>query len=106
MTYLKNVKDSLHKASVETSRMMSAHLRSEARASEWPDHVVSHLSVAYNDGQFAVHAHDDHRAQVLDLEYGTPSKQPTAVIRRFSNRLSDIEKFLVLRTGHHMKGRS
>ena len=103
MTYLSKVKESLHKASIETTRLMSAHLRSEARASGWPNHIVRNLSVRHNDGEFTVHSHDEHRSQVLDLEYGTPSTQPTAAIRRFSNRTSESEKFLIGRVGKHME---
>jgi hypothetical protein len=83
---------------------MSAHLRTEARASGWPNNVVRNLSVRHQDGEFTVHSHEGHRDQVLDLEYGTPSTQPTAAIRRFANRQQEAEKFLVGRVGKHMGG--
>ena len=102
MTYLSKVKESLHKASIETTRMMSAQLRSEARASGWPSHIVRTLHVAHSDGAFTVHSHDDHRAEALNLEYGTPGTQPTAAIRRFANRTSESEKFLLGRTMKHL----
>ena len=105
MTYFKEIKDSIHKASVETTRFMSAHLRSEARKSGWPEDIVRHLSVKHSDGAFTVHSHESHRADVLNLEYGTPSTQPTAAIRRFKNRTSHAEKFLVNRAMSHLGGK-
>lgn len=83
---------------------MSAHLRSEARKSGWPEHVVRGLAIKHNDGEFTVHSHDKHRAEVLNLEYGTPSSQPTAAIRRFHNRMQHAESFIVSRALHHMGG--
>ena len=102
MTYLSKVKESLHKASVETTRLMSAQVRSEARASGWPSHIVRTLHVSHNNGSFAVRSHEDHHAEALNLEYGTPSTQPTAAVRRFANRTSESEKFLLGRTMKHL----
>ena len=104
MSYLSQVKDSLSKATQDTTRFMSAHLRIEARKSGWPADVVRHLSVRHQDGNFTVHSHGDHRSTVMDLEYGTPSQRPTAAIRRFGNRTTDAETFLVRRTMKHLKG--
>lgn len=106
MSYLSQVKSSIHKASIETSRFMGAHLRIEARKSGWPEDVIRHLSVQHKDGSFNVHAHESHKNQVLNLEYGTPSTQPTAAIRRFNNRSRDAETFLARRTMRHLKGHS
>ena len=80
---------------------MSAHLRSEARASGWPEHIVSTLHVKHSGGAFTVHAHPDYQKDVMDLEYGTPSTQPTAAIRRFNNRQQEAERFLIKRAFHH-----
>ena len=105
MSYIQQLKTSLHKASLDTTRLMSAHLRSETRASGWPERVVRGMHVTYDDGKFSVKSHPDHKAEVLNLEYGTPGTQPTAAIRRFNNRQSESEKFLMSRTMHHFGGR-
>ena len=81
---------------------MSAHLRSEARASGWPDHVVSNLHVTHSDGSFKVRSHPEHHDQVMDLEYGTSSNRPNRAIHRFTNNQHEAEKFLIKRTLHHM----
>lgn len=102
MTYFKKAKQSLHKASLETTRLMGAQLRAETRASGWPEHIVRGMHVKYDDGQFVVHSHPEHKDDVLNLEYGTPDSQPTAAIRRYANRTSEAEKFLLGRTSVHL----
>jgi len=106
VTYLSKIRTSLNKSSLETTRMMSAHLRAETRASGWPEHIVRGMHVSYDDGAFSVRSHPDHRAEVLNLEYGTPGTQPTAAIRRYSNRTAEAEKFLLGRTAQHLKASS
>ena len=106
MKYFHKAKASINKASHETARLMSAHLRSEARASGWPEHVVSNLHVKHDSGSFTIHAHPDQRQQVMDLEYGTTTTRPTAAIRRFNNDQRRADKFLIHRMAEHMKARS
>jgi len=106
VTYLSKIKTSLNKSSLETTRMMSAHLRAETRASGWPEHIVRGMHVSYDDGAFSVRSHPDHRSEVLNLEYGTPDTQPTAAIRRYENRTAKAEEFLLNRTAHHLKASS
>lgn len=102
MKLVHNIKASLHRASHDTARFMSAHLRSEARASGWPDHLVSGLHVRHSGGSFTVHAHPSSRSDVMNMEYGTTSNQPNRAIHRFNNDQKEAEKFLVGRLGHHM----
>lgn len=84
---------------------MSAHVRAETRASGWPEDIVRGMHVKYTDGQFSVHSHPDHKDDVLNLEYGTPDSQPTAALRRYSNRTSEAQKFLLGRTAVHLGGK-
>jgi hypothetical protein len=88
-------KSALHQASHETTRLMSAQLRTEAKASGWPHHVVRNMGVTYGPNGFEAHVHDAHKAEAEDLEYGTPSQRPTAAVRRFANRTKEAEDFLV-----------
>ena len=104
MKYLRRLKSSINKASNETTRFMSAHLRSEARASGWPEHIVSGLHVRHDKGSFTVHSHPEHHQDVMNLEYGTSSTRPNAAIRRFNNRQQEAEKFLMKRAMHHAGG--
>ena len=104
MTYLKKARESLNRASVETTRFMGAHLRSEARASGWPEKIVKNLHVRHSDGAFTIHGNPTHKTEILNLEYGTPDTQPTAAMRRFNNRQQEAEKFMLARTMQHMDG--
>ena len=102
MIDLTDYSKALDKAGHETTHYMRAHLRSEALAHGWPNDVIRHLAIHYKDGAFSIHAHDSHRKEVLDLEYGTPTQRPTAVIRKFNNRQSAVQDFLMLRFNKHM----
>ena len=103
MNSFQHIDRALTSASIDTSRFLTARLRSETRASGWPDEVTRHMSVHF-DGDFHVHSHPSHKDQVHNLEYGTPDTQPTAAIRRFANRTHEAEKFLVGRM-HKMVGK-
>ena len=102
MSRLTKIKDSLNKASTDTAKVMAAHLRTETRASGWPDEIVRSLYVAHKEGKFHVGAHPTYYAEVLNLEYGTPSTNPTAAIRRFNSRQAESEKFLLGRAMSHL----
>ena len=85
----------LKHATNDASRYMTSHLRSEAHASGWPSHITRNMKVTHGADGFQAHVHDSHKAEAEDLEYGTPSTQPTAAVRRFANRTQEAEKFLV-----------
>lgn len=91
----------LKTASHETTRFMSAHLRSEAQASGWPSHVSRTLRVSHSKDGFEAHVSAKHHAEALNLEYGTPDTQPTAAVRRFKNRQAEAEHFFVNRLAQH-----
>lgn len=92
----------IHKASLDTARLLSAHLRAEAQNSGWPEHITQNLHVRYSDGEFNVYGHKSHSADIHDLEYGTPTMQPTAALRRFANRTEQAEFFFANRLAQHL----
>lgn len=94
------MKAAIHRASRETARLMSAQLRAEARNAGWPSHAIKALAVRFDGKDFNVVAHNHHDL-IGDLEYGTPSKTPTAAIRRFKNRTQEAERFFLDRLGVH-----
>lgn len=100
----KNVLHSLHKASKETSHLLSAHLRDSARASGWPTHLINGMHVSYDDHSFKINVADHHRAEALNVEYGTPSTHPNPAMRKFANQTSEAENFFAKRFVHHLKG--
>jgi hypothetical protein len=98
-----HVLNSIHRASHETSRLVGAHLRSEAKANGWPSHVVRSTSVSYSKNGFAANVSEKHHAEALDYEYGTPSRQPSGAIRHTANRTAESENFLVNRLFQHLE---
>jgi hypothetical protein len=100
------MKDKIHSAiknsGQETSRFVTAHVRDEARNSNWPDQIARSMSVTYGKNGFEAHTHKNHVEKVKDLEYGTPSTRPTAAIRRSANRTHEAESFFVQRLAKHL----
>lgn len=92
------------RAGLETSRLLSAHMRSEARASGWPDDLTSSLHVSFTKNSFNVNVHKSHYEKAMDLEYGTPDTQPTAAIRRVMNRTNEAETFFIGRLSRLVDG--
>ena len=88
-------------ASHETTRLMSARLRSEAQASGWPSEVSRTLRVSHGKSGFEAHVSKKHYDTAMNLEYGTPSTQPTAAVRRFKNRQDEAEDFFIGRLEKH-----
>lgn len=98
-----HVHSAIKAASLETTRLMSAHLRAEARSSGWPEHVVRSLHVAHDETGFSTYVNSRHHEEALDHEYGTPSTQPNAAIRRSANRTHEAESFLIGRLFKHIE---
>jgi hypothetical protein len=94
----------LIQSSKDTANFMTAELRNEALNSGWDPSVANSLRVVFSKNKFVVKYPDKHKTAVTNLEYGTPSTQPTAAIRRFSNRLEESEKFFMKRSGTLLKG--
>ena len=92
-------KSALTQASKDTSRLMTHHLRSEAYAAGWPNHVTRGLKVTHGKDGFEAHIHDNHKEAAMDLEYGTTSQRPTAAIRKSANRTAEADHFLTARLG-------
>jgi len=80
---------------------MSARLRSEAQASGWPSDVSRTLRVTHGKDGFEAHVAKNKYEKAMDLEYGTPSTQPTAAVRRFKNRQEEAEHFFLGRLEKH-----
>lgn len=99
----KKLTDALNQASHETTRLLSAHLRTEVRKSGWSNDVVSSMNVTYGKDGFTSNVSKKYFDKARDLEYGTPSTQPTAAVRRFNNRTAEAEHFLVNRLYSHIE---
>ena len=98
----KRIEAALHNAGTETSHYLTAHLRAETHASEWPTHITNSVRVKHSNGSFSIHVPDAHKEEALDYEYGTPNSRPTAAVRRFNNRTSEAEKVFASRFLKHL----
>lgn len=94
MIHTNPYENAIKKATRESARYMSALMRTEARASGWPEKVVRSITV---DNSFNVNVSKDHHSFAMNLEYGTPDTQPTAALRRMANRTTQVEHFFVRR---------
>lgn len=94
MIHTNPYENAVRKASLESSKYMAALMRTEARASGWPDHIVRSIHV---DKSFNVMVNKKHHEDAMNLEYGTPDTQPTAALRRMANRTGQVEHFFVRR---------
>jgi hypothetical protein len=99
-----NFQEVVKQAAQETSKVMTAQLRDECIASGWSEKIANRVRVVYKGNKFVVDIPDSIKAEAENLEYGTPSTQPTAAIRRFSNRLEESEKFLLRRAKQLLGG--
>lgn len=98
-----NLHSAIHKASHETSRLATAHLRAETSNSGWPSHLSHSIGVTYGKDGFEVHVPESHHSEALDHEYGLPGQQPNPAIRRVANRTGDVETFFVNRLYKHIE---
>lgn len=95
-------KRALQKASLDTSRYMSAGLRQEARNSGWPRHVVNSLKMHYDRNGFDIRVHDSHEQTAMDYEYGNTEMLPTAAMRRYLNRVQPAEQHFISQAFKHL----
>jgi hypothetical protein len=99
------MKNAIKGACKDTTFILSAHLRSEARASGWPEHIARSVHVRHGAKGFTTHVHPQYKGEALDLEYGRPGQNPTAAMRRGGHRTEQAEHFLIKRTAYHLGGK-
>lgn len=66
--------------------VLKENLRSFAMSAGWPIDVVDALDIAYDRGILHVTCPDDIADAVEDLEYGSETSSPNAVLRPFADR--------------------
>lgn len=87
------MKAAFSQAGKTAARFMSAQLRAEASMQGWPSHVAQSLHVSFDGDTFSVMSHGNPE-HVKDLEYGTETTPPSAVIHRFGNRTGAAESLI------------
>lgn len=66
--------------------VLKESLRSFALSSGWPIDVVDALDISYDGGILNIVCSDEMAEAVEDLEYGTETSSPNAVLRLFAIR--------------------
>lgn len=66
---------------------LNEDLYRSALSSGWPSDVAAYLTVDFSDNKMAIRYPERLKSEVETLEYGNERKRPTAVIRRFNNRI-------------------
>lgn len=66
---------------------LTISLRRSAAASGWPKELVNQLSVNLVKGKVIIDYPEDSKHEIDKWEYGTQSRRPTAVLRKFATRL-------------------
>jgi hypothetical protein len=92
---VKKLADAARKAAHKTSLLMTSDIRQSAVESGWSNELASNTHVMYDGTSYHVEVRDDLSSQAMDLEYGTPSTRPTAVVRKYANNTQQIEQAFV-----------
>ena len=66
--------------------VLKENLRSFALSAGWPVDIVDALDISYDGGILHIVCPDDIAEAVEDLEYGTETSSPNAVLRPFTIR--------------------
>lgn len=88
----KSIVEAGRKAAVTTATYMTADVRHSAMKQGWDIETASNTNIMYDGTEVKVHIDAGFESQAMDLEYGTESSRPTAVLRKYGNRTQDAEK--------------
>ena len=92
---MKKLADSVRKAAYEASSLLTSNVQSMAAQSNWDEDVTNSTQVMFDGSGYQVAVNSDLKSRAMDLEYGTPSRRPTAVLRKSSNRTQEIEEMII-----------
>ena len=90
---MKHILDAIDTATNLTARKLTAGIRRTAVRSGWDPQVAGSLSVGYSDGKFNVNIPEEYKEAAMTFEYGSETRRPTAVIRKFKYRNAESSEF-------------
>jgi hypothetical protein len=102
---MKHVLKHFPQAAAETARSMTYDLRNSAIEHGWHPEVANNLFIVHDGSQFKVHVPDAYKKTVHELEYGTETQRPTAVLRKFNNRPESMDKAFMKSISRLTKGK-
>jgi hypothetical protein len=92
---MKKLVNIANKSAKNASQLMAMDIRQSAAQSGWKEDVAQTINVSYTTGRYKVSVPKKLEGQALDLEYGTTRSRPTAVLRKYANDTSKIEKSII-----------
>jgi hypothetical protein len=84
---VKDILNSIHKDVQRTLPALTSQLRQSAHGHGWPVELSSSLNVGFSNNSFRIEHPEELKSHIQDWEYGNERRRPTAVLRKFSNRL-------------------
>jgi len=102
---MKHVLKHFPQAVAEAARSMTYDLRNSAIEHGWHPDIANSIHITHNGSEFKVHVPKKHKQTVHELEYGTETQRPTAVLRKFNNRPEYMEKAFLKSLSRLTKGK-
>lgn len=84
---MNELKDNIYNTVSNRLVPLSGELRSSAASAGWPANIAQFMTVEMKNNSIEITYPDEFRDVIHELEYGTETRRPTAVIRRFMNRM-------------------
>jgi hypothetical protein len=83
------------KSAKYTAEFMTKDVREIAHKHGWDKKSTNSLSVKYEKEAFNVVIDPKHERTVMDLEYGTETTYPTAVVRKYKSSTGKAEEMFI-----------
>lgn len=97
-------KTALKAAGSETAQFMTSQIREDLLSEGLSSRMVARVNFRFVNNKFELKMPPKVDKAVKDLEYGSSTKPPSAVLRKFANRTQEAEKFLSQRAVAYMAG--
>ena len=97
-------KTALKAAGAETAQFMTSQIREDLLAEGLDSRMVAKVRYRFFNNKFEIKMPKKVDKAVKELEFGSSTKPPSAVLRKFENRTQEAEKFLSQRAVAYMAG--
>lgn len=92
------------RAARRVARQMTRELRKDALDAGWSPSLAGAIKILFTTGEFRVHVPDELENDAFDAEYGNETGSPSAVIRKFANKVEDLGDMLDKNLQKELKG--
>ena len=99
-----NWKTALQAAGTETAQFMTSQVRNDLLAEGLDSRMVARVRYRFFNNKFEIKMPPKVDKAVKELEFGSSTKPPSAVLRKFANRTQEAEKLFTQRVAVYMAG--